>query len=86
MTVTPLHVGICLLAALVTSIVVRFIVGDARREMWFAQTKSTLINQRGRLGQYLSLGYPKTKQGFVVWLGLVALIVAEIFIIINIEL
>lgn len=67
---------LCFIAALLTTIFVRFAIGE-RRELWFKRTSSTIFNQRGFIGQYLSLGYPITRQGLVVWLGLFAAIGLE---------
>lgn len=74
---------LCFVAALLTTIVVRFILGD-RRDLWFKRTSSTIFNQRGMVGQYLSLGYPITKQGLLVWLGLLAAIVLECLFIVYV--
>lgn len=79
-TVTPLKVGIVLCASVLVSIIYRFLFAH-RRDEWFRRTKSTIINQRGPLGNYISLGYPVTFKGLLVTLAvagdciLIALIV-----------
>lgn len=64
----------CLGAALVICVIFRCAFAH-KREQWFARTASTIFNQRGALGSYLSLGYPKTWQGALVTLAQLVLIV-----------
>ena len=65
---------LCLGLALVICFIFRFIFAS-KRDLWFARTASTVFNQRGFLGSYLSLGYPKTWQGALVTLSELSLIV-----------
>lgn len=65
---------LCLGIALVICFIFRFIFAS-KRDLWFARTASTVFNQRGFLGSYLSLGYPKTWQGALVTLSELSLIV-----------
>ncbi|MDT3663869.1 MAG: hypothetical protein ROM54_10225 [Anaerobiospirillum sp.] len=64
----------CLIAALIICVIFRCVFAK-KRELWFARTASTIFNQRGALGSYLSLGYPKTWQGALVTLAQFLLIV-----------
>lgn len=79
--ITPAELVICFGTALLTCMLFRFLFRD-KRELWFAQTKSTIFNQRGRLGQYLSLGYPVTLPGLVVIAAEVLLIALECLLIV----
>lgn len=74
---------LCFIAALLTTILVRFSLGE-KRDLWFKRTSSTIFNQRGMIGQYLSLGYPITRQGFIVWLGLFVAIALECLFVIYV--
>lgn len=65
---------LCLGIALVICFIFRFIFAS-KRDLWFARTASTVFNQRGFLGSYLALGYPKTWQGTLVTLSELILIV-----------
>lgn len=64
----------CLGAALAICVIYRLLFAP-KRDIWFARTRSTVFNQRGFLGSYLSLGYPKTIQGMLVTLSELILIV-----------
>lgn len=68
--------------ALFTTILVRFLISD-KRDKWFrrSQPKSPLM-VKGALGDFLALGYPVTWQGFLVTLGLLAVIILECLLII----
>ena len=52
---------LCFAAAMLSTLIVRFAL-RSKRDLWFKRTQSSIINQRGMLGQYLSLGYPATRQ------------------------
>ncbi len=67
---------LCFAAAMLSTLIVRFAL-RSKRDLWFKRTQSSIINQRGMLGQYLSLGYPATRQGLYVTLGLVLVIALE---------
>lgn len=67
---------LCFALALASTIVVRFALRD-KRDLWFRRTQSSIINQRGALGSYLSLGYPTTWQGLMVTALLVLSIALE---------
>lgn len=69
-TVTPLKIGIVLCASVIISIIYRYLFAH-RRDEWFRRTKSTIINQRGPLGSYISLGFPVTFKGFLVTLAII---------------
>ena len=51
---------LCFAAAMLSTLIVRFAL-RSKRDLWFKRTQSSIINQRGMLGQYLSLGYPATR-------------------------
>lgn len=69
-------------AALVICLIFRALFAR-KRDLWFARTKSTVFNQRGALGSYLSLGYPKTWQGLLVTLCELLAIAAVLFVLIS---
>ncbi len=71
---------LCFICAFLTTLVVRFAL-RSKRDLWFARTASSIINQRGALGQYLSLGYPTCWQGLVTTMILIAVIAGEIALI-----
>ncbi|HIX55951.1 MAG TPA: hypothetical protein H9850_00580 [Candidatus Anaerobiospirillum pullistercoris] len=64
-----------------STLIVRFAL-RGKRYLWFKRTQSSIINQRGMLGQYLSLGYPVTRKGLYVTLGLILAIALECLAII----
>ncbi len=68
-TVTILKIGIALCGSVVIAILYRILFAH-RRDEWFRRTRSSIINQRGYLGQYISLGFPVTFKGFLVTLAI----------------
>lgn len=81
MIVTPLKIFICFMAALISTVILRFALGK-RRDQWFTRSvPRSYLTIRGAFGYYLSLGYPVTWQGFVVLGGLLLCIAAEIALI-----
>lgn len=86
LTITLFKLLICFIVALLTSITIRFILKD-KREQWFKRSANrSVINQRGFIGQWLALGYPVTKQGYLVLSGQLFLIAIEILIILILPL
>ena len=83
--ITIQQILLCFVLAVGTCVVFRFIFAS-KRDLWFARTKSSIINQRGLVGQYISLGYPVTFPGLLVALLQVAIICVEIFLIIHFNL
>lgn len=82
MVITPLKILICFALALVTTIVVRFVLKE-KRDLWFTRSMPrSLITVRGAFGQYLSLGYPVTWQGYIVLCALLLIIACEITLVI----
>lgn len=83
MEITVEKILICLGVALVTTILVRFLL-QSKRDQWFKRSQPrSLLTARGALGSYLSLGYPVTWQGFAVTLALVLGILGECWVILR---
>ncbi len=83
LTVTPLKIAVCFIAALLTTLVVRIILRD-KRDLWFKRTQPKfLLTIRGKLGDYLALGYPRTLEGALVLLLLTAVLMLEIYLILT---
>lgn len=82
-TITPLKIALCFAAALLTTCVVRFILGN-RRDLWFKRSQPKFIlTVRGKIGDYLALGYPKTIQGLIILCALLLVLCAEIWLILK---
>ncbi len=83
LTVTPFKILICLLFALITTVAVRFWLGE-KRDLWFARSKSHfLLTIRGAAGEYLAVGYPKSWQGLLILIALLAVLALEIYIVLR---
>lgn len=83
LTITSTKVLLCFIAALITTVAVRFALKE-KRDLWFARSKSRhIITIRGKVGEHLALGYPKTMQGLVVWVLLLMGLAAEIYLILR---
>lgn len=83
MDITPEKILICFGLALFTTILVRFALAS-KRNTWFKRSKMrSMLTQRGALGEYLSLGYPTTWQGFVVLLGLILILILECWLVLS---
>lgn len=78
--ITPARLGIFIVLAIFIAAIFRFIFDD-KRDLWFKRTPSSIYHMRGAIGQYLSLGYPITFQGYMVVLGIVLCIVLSGFIL-----
>ena len=74
-------VGKVLLAfflAVATTVALRFALG-ARRDQWFRRDRpKSFVTLRSQVSMHLALGYPVTKEGFIVAILLVCVIVAEV--------
>lgn len=78
--VTPARLGIFIIVALIIAAAFRFAFAG-RRDQWFARTPSTVIHMRGAIGNWLSLGYPVSVQGYAVTVAIVCtIIIAGLFI------
>ncbi|MBO6259044.1 MAG: hypothetical protein J6M93_06910 [Succinivibrio sp.] len=83
-TVTADRVVLCFFLALGTTIALRFILGK-NRELWFKRSaQRRLITMRSPVSMYLALGYPVTKQGYIVTALLILVIAMEIFTVLLI--
>ena len=83
-TVTAPRVVICFFLALGTTIALRFILGK-NRDLWFRRSaQRQLITLRSAVSMYLALGYPVTKQGYIVTAILLLVIALEIFAVLLI--
>lgn len=84
-TLTPFKVFIILVGAVLIAVAYRYLFRD-KRDLWFARTQSSIINQRGALGSYLSLGYPICYQGVLVHLAIVVDVLILAFIVMYIDI
>ncbi len=83
LTVTPLKIVICFVIALLTTIMVRFALKD-KRDLWFKRSRSNFIlTVRGAIGEYLALGYPKTWQGGLILILLMAVLCLEFYLVLR---
>lgn len=62
-----------LLLTLISYIALRILLNN-KRDIWFKRSASSIITLRGALGEYLSLGYPRTKEGALVILAFLCFI------------
>ncbi len=73
LVITPKRLGLFIIIAIMISAMFRFIF-DSKRELWFKHTPSSIYHIRGAIGQYLSLGYPVTLQGYLVVISILVCI------------
>ena len=86
LTVTPFKILICFILVLITTISARFLLRD-KRDLWFRRSQSkNIITIRGKVGEYLALGYPICVEGFVVTALLFAVIALEIFCVLYLNI
>lgn len=86
LTVTPFKILICFVLVLITTISARFLLKD-KRDLWFRRSQSkNIITIRGKVGEYLALGYPICVEGFAVTALLFAIIVLEIFCVLYLNI
>lgn len=80
-TVTAPRVVLCFFVALTTTILLRFALGKYR-DLWFRRSaQRRLITMRSAVSMYVALGYPVTRQGYIVTFVLLLVIALEIFTI-----
>ena len=86
LTVTPFKILICFTLVLITTISARFLLKD-KRDLWFRRSQSkNIITIRGKIGEYLALGYPICLEGFAVTALLLAVIAIEILFVHNLNI
>ena len=86
LTVTPFKILICFAFVLITTISARFLLKD-KRDLWFRRSQSkNIITIRGKIGEYLALGYPICLEGFAVTALLLAVIAIEILFVLYLNI
>ncbi len=61
-----------------------FVIGLERKHAWFRQRDQTksFLNRRGFVGEYIHLGYPRTRQGWVIWSIFMLVIILSTYLLI----
>lgn len=71
-----------LVAALVIVAITGYLIGEEKKAKWFRKRqKYSLFTRRGFLGEVFHFGYPCTKEGAFVTLGMAAAIIAVSWLI-----
>lgn len=66
-----LKILICFVWALVVFLVVALIIGPERKALWFKRRdKYSFFNRRGVISELLFYGYPRTKEGIFLTVGM----------------
>ncbi len=72
---------IAFLLCVATTIALRFLLGK-KRDIYFRRSPpKSFITLRSQVSMHLALGYPVTKEGFLISLALVLVLIGEIFLV-----
>ncbi len=83
-TITPFKILVCLIFATLSAVAFRFAMGSKRDLHFKRSSPKSILTLRGKLGEYLALGYPKTLTGAAICLCLTAFIAAGCFVILTV--
>ena len=79
------RIGYLFLAWLVVVALVGFAIGPERKRQWFymRDTSKSFFNRRGVLGELMQFGFPRTREGWMVFVGFLAMILVSGYIVVG---
>ncbi len=82
MLITPFKIFLCLVTALITSFIFKFLLAQNHSKYFKVKKHTSLITFKGFINQKMAIGIPINKQGYILYTLLLTIIALEIFIII----
>jgi len=79
------RIGLLFLTWLVVIVVASLVIGPERKQQWFymRDTSKSFFNRRGVLGELVRFGFPRTREGWMVFAGFLAMILVSGFLVIG---
>jgi len=66
-------------------VVASLLIGSERKRQWFymRDTSKSFFNRRGVLGELMQFGFPRTREGWMVFVGFLAMILVSGYIVVG---
>lgn len=79
------RIGLLFLIWLVVVVVASLLIGSERKRQWFymRDTSKSFFNRRGVLGELMQFGFPRTREGWMVFVGFLAMILVSGYIVVG---
>lgn len=79
------RIGLLFLTWLVVVVVASLLIGSERKRQWFymRDTSKSFFNRRGVLGELMQFGFPRTREGGMVFVGFLAMILVSGYIVVG---
>jgi hypothetical protein len=79
------RIGLLFLTWLVVVVVASLLIGSERKRQWFymRDTSKSFFNRRGVLGELMQFGFPRTREGWMVFVGFLAMILVSGYIVVG---
>ena len=79
------RIGYLFLAWLVVVALVGFAIGLERKRQWFymRDTSKSFFNRRGMLGELMQFGFPRTREGWMVFAGFLLMILLSTLLVVG---
>lgn len=79
------RIGLLFLTWLVVVVVASLLIGSERKRQWFymRDTSKSFFNRRGVLGELMQFGFPRTREGWMVFVGFLAMILVSGYLVVG---
>ena len=79
------RIGYLFLAWLVIVALVGYAIGPERKRHWFymRDTSKSFLNRRGMLGELMQFGFPRTREGWMVFAGFLLMILLSALLVVG---
>ena len=79
------RIGLLFLTWLIVVVVASLVIGSERKRQWFymRDTSKSFFNRRGVLGELMQFGFPRTREGWMVFAGFLAMILVSGYLVVG---
>lgn len=79
------RIGLLFLTWLVVVVVASLVIGSERKRQWFymRDTSKSFFNRRGVLGELMQFGFPRTREGWMVFAGFLLMILLSTYLVVG---
>lgn len=78
------RIGLALLTWLAVAALTSLLIGQERKRKWFRlrDPSKSFLNRRGFLGDFINFGFPRTREGWVIFSAFMLMILASGYFVI----
>ena len=79
------RIGLLFLTWLVVVVVASLLIGSERKRQWFymRDTSKSFFNRRGMLGELMQFGFPRTREGWMVFAAFLLMILLSTLLVVG---